>query len=706
MKRKKIAVITARADDAEQKEIICGIAEAALSANADVAVYSNIYNHITDDEQLKFENIIYDLFEPDSFDGAVITAEAFMDMCILDNVIDKLKKAKLPTVVVGRELEGFESILSDDSDDMEKITEHLISVHGFADIDILTGHKDNPVSDIRVDGCRKAFGKYGIAFDENKVHYGNFWNDSGDALAQRYISGELPFPQAVICTNDYMAWGLCDALTSAGIAIPETVTVTGYDYTGGRIYHYPILTTFRQNRRKTGIDAVNKLLDSCYPSKNTDRFIRGNTCSCGTGHTQLAEEMKTERINQYHTIMNSVAQFSSRLTLCRTLAEYTAVINDFFYLLHNVRSLCLCLDTAWNSSAYEGKEFLCCRINGEPNGIIHEKLCNASFLTAITEERETPSVFYLSPVHFQTRLFGYTVLCCDYPAGYDFSFRDWNKTISNALEFLRMKNDIHYLTQCQRVSSLYDSLTGFYNLKEFKEILGEANRNCSLCAVKMSFSDNGEYIYGENYRSDIISAAAASIKKSCSVREICCRADDDTFIILSKSDTGFFTDRLKIMLDNEICVKFDERQVIISYAFCGGRDIKKLCDDINSAAEADTAALYRRKQHPHYSELLDIRSTLIKKPHKTPDLKEASRRICVSEGYFRSVYKQCFGASYNQDCINARISNACYLLCTTAMSIYAIAVKCGYADEKYFSRQFRQITELSPVQYRSRYCQL
>ena len=74
----------------------------------------------------------------------------------------------------------------------------------------------------------------------------------------------------------------------------------------------------------------------------------------------------------------------------------------------------------------------------------------------------------------------------------------------------------------------------------------------------------------------------------------------------------------------------------------------------------------------------------------------------MSDGYFRVIYKKCFGVSYVQDCINARVMLACYLLYTSAMSIYAIALKCGYTDEKYFARQFRQSIGCSPMQYRER----
>ena len=31
-------------------------------------------------------------------------------------------------------------------------------------------------------------------------------------------------------------------------------------------------------------------------------------------------------------------------------------------------------------------------------------------------------------------------------------------------------------------------------------------------------------------------------------------------------------------------------------------------------------------------------------------------------------------------------------------------LKCGYTDEKYFARQFRQSTGYSPIRYRERYC--
>lgn len=182
--RRRIAVITARADASEQRDILYGISEAAFRKDTDVAVYSNIYNHWQDDDLLNYENIIYSLFEPDLFDGVIVTAEAFRDITIINDTIDKIRAAKIPAIVIDGEIDGFKSVYSDDETDLEKMTEHLITVHGFTDIDILTGSRDNATSQRRLNGCKRAFGKHGISLDNIRVYYGNFWNDSGEELAR------------------------------------------------------------------------------------------------------------------------------------------------------------------------------------------------------------------------------------------------------------------------------------------------------------------------------------------------------------------------------------------------------------------------------------------------------------------------------------------------------------------------------------------
>lgn len=162
------------------------------------------------------------------------------------------------------------------------------------------------------------------------------------------------------------------------------------------------------------------------------------------------------------------------------------------------------------------------------------------------------------------------------------------------------------------------------------------------------------------------------------------------------------------MLHGAMCGKYDEGQVLISCAEYYGvpdeQGLNQLCGNAVRTAEEDAARAAEKSALQHYNALMDIRSGIMLAPRKAPTPSEVSRKLCVSEGHFRLIYKRCFGVSYNQDCINAKMMKARYLLCTTSMSVYAAAKDCGYADEKYFTRLFKQNVGCSPAQYRKRLC--
>ena len=75
---------------------------------------------------------------------------------------------------------------------MERLCEHLITVHNITDIDILTGPENEISSHRRVSGCKKAFEEHGIPFDENKVFFGTYWYDSGENHESRMFTALTP----------------------------------------------------------------------------------------------------------------------------------------------------------------------------------------------------------------------------------------------------------------------------------------------------------------------------------------------------------------------------------------------------------------------------------------------------------------------------------------------------------------------------------
>lgn len=702
MNKKCIAVITARADASEQKDVLSGISSAAFSLGHSVAVFSNIYNHWADDKLLNFENIIYDLFDPLPFCGVIITAEAFKDISILNGAVKKICDVGIPCVVIDGSIDGLMSLWSDDSYDLERIAEHLICSHGFRNIDVLTCKSGEHFSERRLEGVLRAFAHNGIMCDENKIFYsGNFWSDSGEKLAKRYISGELSLPQAVICINDYMAFGLCSELIRCGIKIPEDITVIGYDSSEERILHFPFLTTCRRDRRGLGIKAVEIITNQKNKeSPRKSEIIYGLSCPCGLKAAQIHHDVDTAFSRWNRTALSSFQKFSGALTACRTLSEYTSVLSEYFHMLSGVSNLTLCLDKAWNSQRFDGEEFLLFEIDGVKHSTL-KTVKNKDLPSNIIKDTENPAMYFFSPFYYQMRLFGYMVQRFDKPGSYDFSFLDWSKVSANALEFLRMKNDIDYLTQCQKISKHYDAIAGFCTLNEFRRIVDAIDSaelsECVMYSINLNVPEESRFSLGENYINGEVSVIASAIRKAVKSHEALCVTSNNLFLILSKNPDAYFFDRLKAMVCYDLCSKDKTLSAKVSFNEYRLADIDLILKDTKNCG----TGLKDNFVNPHYKALLMMRRNIYSSPKLAASREQAAKSLCLSTGYFAATYKKFFGISYNNDCINAKIMRAKYLLCTTVMSIYAVAIACGYTDEKYFARQFRQSVGCSPMQYRN-----
>jgi DNA-binding LacI/PurR family transcriptional regulator len=68
-------------------------------------------------------------------------------------------------------------------------------------------------------------------------------------------------PTAVFAANDYMALGLLRGFHDAGVAVPERVSVVGFDDIEGADCAIPPLSTVRQDHNVLGAVAVDRLID-------------------------------------------------------------------------------------------------------------------------------------------------------------------------------------------------------------------------------------------------------------------------------------------------------------------------------------------------------------------------------------------------------------------------------------------------------------
>lgn len=728
--RPLIGIITSRIANNEQQQLLSGMLDRARTLGADTVIFSNIYNFQEYFAKTEIENRIYDLIPSPRIDGLILTAESILNPELQQYIYERILRGKVPVVVSGAELPGLCCINNDVASDFADIARHLTELHHFTRFDFLTGPREVETSLLRVKGFRDALQKQGIVLPEENVIYGNFWTNSGEDLAMEYIHGKRRLPEAIVCANDYMAYGICDTFLEHGIHAPEDVTIIGYEYIGERSYHAPILTTYHRNRPAVGrktMEQVFSMITGREPENIpvAGEIVCGDTCPCGMNHKQLSRELKDIRRSQYYLQLHFESNFEQQLTVSRNIKDYIRGLQDFAYLIRDAVGVYLCLYEDWCSenpgidleTDNPDAAMLCYRIISPENGTDEPQRFrrNQLFPEVLPGSSKLGSL-YFAPVFFAGRELGYFIIQYDKPDSYDAVFGDWLKVAANALESLRLKNDIRSLLECRNLSEFHDTTTGLYNRTGFSHevslALQEAAPEDSLVLVLIRtalFSDDTS-IDGRSVAVRMESQIAECLKKlTTGTHEFCAKLSDRFYAVacVGKYDdmqVQLLSDKLETMI---LHAPLYHQHQGLGTLLCSAA---RIAADGNTEAQAQQLyadlqakidALSAVRNHNSYPEYQNLRSAMYREPQNAWDAQETCRSFHLSYGHFRATYKELFGISFHQDLIQSRISLAKHLLLTTSLSLQTIAFQCGYDDDKYFLRQFRKLTGFTPNNYRN-----
>jgi LacI family transcriptional regulator len=153
----------------------------------------------------------------------------------------------LASVVPGELLGGYVATL------------HLIRA-GHRRIAHIHGQSWTDPSRDRLKGYRRALAEHDILFDPSLVLPGNWEPPTGYQHTMTLM--ELPDPPtAIFVANDMMAVGCYDALKERGLAIPDDVSVVGYDDREIAQFMRPGLSTVVLPHYEMGIQAAEALID-------------------------------------------------------------------------------------------------------------------------------------------------------------------------------------------------------------------------------------------------------------------------------------------------------------------------------------------------------------------------------------------------------------------------------------------------------------
>jgi DNA-binding LacI/PurR family transcriptional regulator len=166
---------------------------------------------------------------------------------------------QLPVVAIGKQTRtaGIDVVRAADDLGVAQAVGHLSEL-GHREIAFVDGGK-GPIATLRRSGYRTAMRRHGLA-DAVRVIPGAHDERAGMA-AGRQLLDSPSLPTAVIASNDRCAVGLQDAFARAGVAIPDQVSVVGYDNSTLAQLAHINLTSVDQNAEQLAARAVDVAAD-------------------------------------------------------------------------------------------------------------------------------------------------------------------------------------------------------------------------------------------------------------------------------------------------------------------------------------------------------------------------------------------------------------------------------------------------------------
>jgi len=169
----------------------------------------------------------------------------------------QLAERRIPVVLINAPVEGldFPCVSCDDAVAVEQAWRHL-TLLGHERIGVVLGPGDHIPSRRKLAAARAAAEAAGGSLPEERVERSMFSLEGGQAATARLLGRGVT---GVICASDPLALGAIRAARRRGLAVPEQVSVVGYDDSAFMNCTEPPLTTVRQPVEAMGRAAVDLL---------------------------------------------------------------------------------------------------------------------------------------------------------------------------------------------------------------------------------------------------------------------------------------------------------------------------------------------------------------------------------------------------------------------------------------------------------------
>lgn len=161
--------------------------------------------------------------------------------------------------VIGRHEHSGDAVMPDNRDGARLLGQEICRL-GHQRIGVVAGPRVLTTTTDRLTGLREALAAHGRQLPEQLVRYADFDRDSGAEVTAALLDAE-PGLTAIAALNDSMAIGALSLLRSRAVAVPDQVSVFGFDDMPMARDVTPALTTIRLPLVEMGARAMALALD-------------------------------------------------------------------------------------------------------------------------------------------------------------------------------------------------------------------------------------------------------------------------------------------------------------------------------------------------------------------------------------------------------------------------------------------------------------
>lgn len=559
--KNKIAVLTTGWATDYLIKIYNGIKNTITNLNTDIYFFTCYqFNEINGQNNSTGYNI-FNLIDYKNFDGVIILSDLILDPTVLEREHQKILKAGIPAVAIGKPLKGLHFIKSENFIGYNELIEHLITKHNITKFAYIGGPENDPGAMERKNGFVTSLKKHNLAVLTSNIFLNGNWS-----IDFAYNNAKTVFerpsdkwPEAFICINDFSVLGVIQAAREKNIKIPEQVKVIGFDNLEISTSSIPSISTVDCDIEAIGESAIKLLMSQSKDPKSIkipSKAVFRQSCGC-------VHDFSPEQTNFYnHKTMANIdfENFSTQLgnieDIFLNAQDTYSLINDlgnFFYDHNHIEGgdFSILLNSDWTASmANDGNEVINQEYSKQLNSIItlqsyerkvNEIISSKDLIPSSLTSTES-SMYILLPIYNKQRVFGYFI-SKDNPSmiknknGYN-----WTKNFGSALERFRQKNMYKLMSEQFLKLSTTDGLSGVLNrvaMKKLAEPFYNSNKKNGFISILLFIDINSMKIINDKFghlHGDLAVKTVANTISSVIPRQwLCVRYGGDEFFVLGNN---------------------------------------------------------------------------------------------------------------------------------------------------------------------------